>query len=86
MYKDDKLNKEENMKKILLCLVVFTITGCQALPPQQCSATARIGGQDVTVPVYGIKKVANQTQYYAGNPFGWKWVSKSNFTESTCTK
>jgi len=86
MYKKDKLNKDEIMKKIFLCLVLSALAGCQALPPQECSATARIGGQDVTVPVYGVKKVANQTQYYAGNPFGWKWVSKSNFTESTCAK
>lgn len=74
------------MKKILLCLVVSALSGCQALPPQQCSAIARIVGQDVSVPIFGIKKVANQTQYYAGNPFGWKWVSKSNFTEITCQK
>jgi hypothetical protein len=76
----------EIMKRILLCLALSALAGCQALPPQQCSATARIGGQDVNVPIYGVKKVANQTQYYAGNPFGWKWVSKSNFTESTCQK
>jgi len=68
------------MKKIMLCLVVSALGGCQALPPQQCSATARIGGQDVSVPIYGIKKVANQTQYYAGNPFGWKWVSMNPAT------
>lgn len=72
------------MKSILLCMVFSALAGCQSLPPQQCSATARIGGQDMTVPIYGVKKVANQTKYYAGNPFGWKWVSKSNFTESTC--
>lgn len=74
------------MKKTLLCIVACALAGCQTLPSQQCSAIARIGGQDVNVPVYGVKKVANQTKYYAGNPFGWKWVSKSNFSQSTCEK
>lgn len=74
------------MKKILLFLAVVAVSGCQTLPPQKCTATARIGGQDVIVPIYDIKTEANQTKYYAGNPFGWKWVSKSNFTESTCQK
>ncbi|UIL51506.1 cor protein [Pantoea agglomerans] len=74
------------MKKILLLVVAATLAGCQTLPPVKCSATARIGGQDVKVPIYGVKSVASQTKYYAGNPFGWKWVSKSNFTQSTCDK
>nr|WP_243234768.1 cor protein [Pantoea sp. EKM20T] len=74
------------MKKILLLAAALVLAGCQTLPPVKCSAIARIGGQDVNVPVYGVKTEANQTKYYAGNPFGWKWVSKSNFTESTCEK
>lgn len=74
------------MKSKLLVVVVMLLAGCQALPPVKCSATARIGGQDVAVPIYGVKTVAGQTKYYAGNPFGWKWVSKSNFTHSTCEK
>lgn len=74
------------MKKILLLVVAAALTGCQTLPPVKCSATARIGGQDVMVPIYGVKTEANQTKYYAGNPFGWKWVSKSNFSQSTCGK
>lgn len=74
------------MKKILLLVVALVLAGCQTLPPVKCSAIARIGGQNVNVPVYGVKTEANQTKYYAGNPFGWKWVSKSNFAESTCEK
>ncbi|MDI6634385.1 phage exclusion lipoprotein Cor [Pantoea dispersa] len=74
------------MKTIILFVAVALLSACQTLPPPQCKATARIGGQDTTVPIYGIRKQANQTQYYAGNPFGWKWVSANNFVSSTCEK
>ncbi|HCP24931.1 phage exclusion lipoprotein Cor [Pantoea ananatis] len=74
------------MRAIIMLAVLFITSGCQSLPPVQCNATATVGGQDTTVQVYGIRKQANQTQYYAGNPFGWKWVSKNNFTYSTCDK
>lgn len=74
------------MKTILLMFVSACLAGCQTLPPVKCDAIARIGGQDVTVPIYDIKTEANQTKYFAGNPFGWKWVSKSNFSQSTCQK
>lgn len=74
------------MKKNLLLIVTLVLTGCQTLPPQQCTANAKIGGQDTTVSIYGVRKQANQTQYYAGTPFGWKWVSANNFTSSTCDK
>lgn len=74
------------MKKIMLIALAFAASGCQSLPPQQCTAVASIGGQDTSVPIYGIRKQANQTQFYAGNPFGWKWVSANNFKSSTCDK
>ncbi|MBW1213666.1 phage exclusion lipoprotein Cor [Pantoea allii] len=74
------------MKLIAVLFTLLFISGCQTLPPVQCTATASIGGQDTTVQIYGVRKQANQTQYYAGNPFGWKWVSKTNFTQSTCEK
>ena len=74
------------MKSILILIAVMAVAGCQSLPPQQCTATAMVGSQETTVAVYGVRKVANQTQYYAGNPFGWKWVSKANFISDTCSK
>lgn len=74
------------MKKILLVMAFTTLAGCQALPPVKCTAITRIGGQDVNVPIYDVKTEASQTKYFAGNPFGWKWVSKSNFSQSTCQK
>lgn len=74
------------MKKIMLFLSAIVISGCQALPEQQCTAVANVGGQTTSVPIYGVRKQANQTQFYAGNPFGWKWVSANNFKSSTCMK
>ncbi|MDF7657647.1 cor protein [Erwiniaceae bacterium L1_54_6] len=72
------------MKKVLMLIGVLAASGCQTLPLQQCTGTAMIGGQETTVPIYGVRKVANQTQFWAGNPFGWKWVSANNFAKSTC--
>jgi len=74
------------MTKYFALAAVALLAGCQSLPPQKCTATAMIGSQETTVPIYGVMTVANQKQYYAGNPFGWKWVSKSNFTRDTCSK
>lgn len=74
------------MRAIIMLAVLFITSGCQSLPTVQCTATAKIGGQDTTVQVYGVRTQANQTQYYAGHPFGWKWVSKNNFSQSTCEK
>jgi len=74
------------MKNIILFFAVIVVAGCQSLPPPVCTAIANIGGQETTVSIYGVRKQANQTQYYAGAPFGWKWVSATNFTSSTCSK
>jgi len=74
------------LKLFIPLIMALLMSGCQTLPPQQCSATANIGGQETTVAIYGIRKQANQTQYYAGNPFNWRWVSKNNFISSTCDK
>ncbi|WP_455852680.1 phage exclusion lipoprotein Cor [Pantoea endophytica] len=74
------------MKFIFVAILTALLSACQSMPPQKCTATAIIGGQETTVSVYGVRTQTNQTQYYAGNPFGWKWVSKSNFTKSTCER
>ncbi|MFU0448671.1 phage exclusion lipoprotein Cor, partial [Pseudocitrobacter faecalis] len=49
-----------------------------------CSGIALVGGQENTVQIYGVRKQNNQTQYRAGHPFGWHWVSKNNFISTTC--
>ncbi|MDR3431034.1 MAG: cor protein [Rouxiella aceris] len=76
-------------KPLVVATLVMAISGCAGLLEKQapiCSGTALIGGQETTVQIYGIRHIANQTQYRAGEPFGWHWVSKTNFTSTTCAK
>ncbi|HAS1493283.1 TPA: cor protein, partial [Enterobacter hormaechei] len=42
------------------------------------------GGQESSVQIYGVRKQNNQTQYRAGYPFNWTWVSANTFTSTTC--
>lgn len=74
------------MTKIIFLIPAAALFGCQTLPEPKCTGTSIIGGQGTTVQIYAVRKQANQTQYYAGNPFGWKWVSKNNFTSTTCER
>ncbi|KNC88313.1 phage exclusion lipoprotein Cor [Trabulsiella odontotermitis] len=74
-------------KLLLFAAVSFMLTGCAGVPEKQtpvCQGTAIIGGQETTVEIYGMRKVGAQTQYRAGPPFSWHWVSKNNFTSTTC--
>lgn len=85
-------SKGENkgMKRLaVLLLVSASITGCAGVLEKQepiCYGTALIAGQETSVPIYGVRKQVEQTQYRAGGPFGWRWVSKTNFTRTTCEK
>ncbi|EJF31680.1 MULTISPECIES: hypothetical protein [Enterobacteriaceae] len=73
--------------KLLAISSVMYLSGCAGLIEKQepiCTAQANIGGTETAVQIYGVRKTAGQTQYKVGYPFNWKWVSKSNFTASTC--
>lgn len=73
--------------KLLAISSVIYLSGCSGFIEKQepiCTAQANIGGTDTTVQIYGVRKTLDQTQYKAGYPFNWKWVSKSNFIASTC--
>ncbi|WP_228057760.1 phage exclusion lipoprotein Cor [Enterobacter asburiae] len=79
------------MKKILgSLLIVCLLSACSAnifekqLPV--CEAVTLLGGQEQTVQIYGVRQVANQVEYKAAYPFSWRWISKNNFTRSTCLK
>ncbi|WP_413529752.1 phage exclusion lipoprotein Cor [Rahnella inusitata] len=78
------------MTKIMMAIgLAVLVSGCSGILDKQqavCSGTALIGGQETPVQIYGVRKVANQTQYQAGDPFGWRWVSKTNFIRTTCDK
>jgi len=78
------------MKNILMVLtIVLLASGCAGVLEKQepvCAGTALIGGQETAVQIYGVRQVGSQTQYKAGDPFGWRWVSKTNFSRTTCDK
>lgn len=87
-----KHSKGDNkgMKRLVAVLLVsIAITGCAGVLEKQepiCYGTALIAGQETSVPIYGVRKQVEQTQYRAGGPFGWRWVGKNNFTRTTCDK
>ncbi|WP_454834518.1 phage exclusion lipoprotein Cor [Rahnella aceris] len=78
------------MTKIMMAIgLAVLVSGCSGILEKQhpvCSGTALIGGQETSVQIYGVRQVAHQTQYQAGYPFGWRWVSKTNFIRTTCDK
>ncbi|HCI6737364.1 TPA: cor protein [Klebsiella quasipneumoniae subsp. quasipneumoniae] len=78
----------KNLLALTVCCFVLSACSGPLLEKQKpvCEASAMLGGQQQTVQIYGVRKVANQTEYRAGYPFNWRWVSKGNFTASTCEK
>lgn len=75
------------MKKFMLVILSsLFLFSCAEKQPPICEASAMIGGVNHSVQVYGVRVVANQTEYKAGYPFNWRWVNKRNFTSSTCSK
>ncbi|MCW4971437.1 cor protein [Enterobacter hormaechei] len=76
------------MKNIIFCLsLAFLLSGCAGVIERQhpvCSGIALVGGHESSVQIYGVRKQNNQTQYRAGYPFNWNWVSANTFTSTTC--
>lgn len=77
------------MNRIIgISLLSFLLAGCSGILEKQepvCQGTALIGGQETTVQIYGVRKVADQTQFKAGDPFGWRWVGVNNFSNNNCS-
>ncbi|HAU4699608.1 TPA: cor protein [Citrobacter freundii] len=73
------------MIPVIVCLVLSACSG-PALEKQKpvCQAEFAPGGLPQSVQIYGVRKIANQTEYRAGYPFNWRWVNKNNFTSSNC--
>ncbi|MCC2944636.1 cor protein [Citrobacter portucalensis] len=78
------------MGKLSFLFAAFLLlTGCSGVLEKQepiCDGLALIGGQESLVHIYGVRKVASQTQYRAGYPFNWQWVGKNNFISTSCNK
>lgn len=77
-----------NMKYVALLISILFISACSGVLKKEqpiCTGTVLIGGQESSVNIYKVRKVAGQTQYKAGYPFNWQWVGKNNFIRTTCT-
>lgn len=77
------------MLRISILFSVALMSGCSGILEKQdpmCHGTAIISGKETSVQIYGVRKQVNQTQYKAGYPFNWQWISKNNFTRTTCDK
>lgn len=74
------------MQKTIIIILALAVSACAAIEKENpvCTATANIGGSGLSVNVYDVRKVLSRTEYRAGYPFNWRWVSKSNFISSTC--
>ncbi|MDI7491670.1 cor protein [Cronobacter dublinensis] len=74
------------MKKLTIVLCAFFLAACSGIEKQTpvCTATAIIGGKESSINIYGVRKMSERKEFKAGYPFNWRWVSKSNFTSSTC--
>lgn len=75
------------MKYAMLLFTILLISSCSNTFNKEqpvCTGVAFIGGQESSVNIYNIRKVAGQTQYKAGYPFNWQWVGKNNFIRTTC--
>ena len=77
------------MYKLSIILGVLLVSGCSGFFEKQepvCEGVALLSGKETTLQIYAIRKQANQTQYKAGYPFNWQWVSKNNFSRTSCDK
>ncbi|CAH0198056.1 hypothetical protein SRABI13_01655 [Erwinia aphidicola] len=75
-------------KSLIVFLMIF-LTGCSGFLEKQqpvCEGVALLSGKETTVQIYAVRQQANQTQYKAGYPFNWQWVSKNNFSRTSCDK
>lgn len=77
------------MIKSAVLIGVFLLSGCNGFLERQkpvCEGVALLSGKETTVQIYAVRHQANQTQYKAGYPFNWQWVSKNNFSRTSCDK
>lgn len=76
------------MKRLIISMAIaLMLSGCAGVLEKQepiCSGTAYMGDHENNVMIYDVRKQNNQTQYRAGYPFNWRWVSANTFTSTTC--
>ena len=68
-------------------LVSLMASGCASNTPPLCYNEAVVMKNRVTVPVFGIRKPVSTTEYLSGGNFGYQWVERSAFTDtSSCDR
>jgi uncharacterized protein YcfL len=68
-------------------LVSILASGCASNTPPLCYNGAVVMKSRVAVPVFGIRKPVSTTEYLSGGSFGYQWVERSAFTDtSSCDR
>ncbi|WKW40765.1 phage exclusion lipoprotein Cor [Kosakonia cowanii] len=68
-------------------LVSILAAGCASNTPPLCYNEAVVMKNRVSVPVFGIRKPVSTTEYLSGGNFGYQWVERSAFTDtSSCDR
>lgn len=70
-----------------IVLVSLMASGCASNTPPQCYNEAVVMKNRVSVPVFSIRKPVSTTEYLSGGSFGYQWVERSAFTDtSSCDR
>jgi len=64
-------------------LVSLMASGCASNTPPRCYNEAVVMKNRVSVPVFGIRKPVSTTEYLSGGSFGYQWVERSAFTDTS---
>lgn len=64
-------------------LVSLMASGCASNTPPLCYNEAVVMKKRVSVPVFGIRKPISTTEYLSGGSFGYQWVERSAFTDTS---
>lgn len=64
-------------------LASAVISGCASNTPPLCYNEAVVMKHKVSVPVFGIRKQVRTTEFLSGGDFGYQWVERSAFTDTS---
>lgn len=64
-------------------LVSLMASGCASNTPPLCYNEVVVMKKRVSVPVFGIRKPVSTTEYLSGGSFGYQWVERSAFTDTS---
>ena len=64
-------------------LVSLMASGCASNTPPLCYNEAVVMKKRVSGPVFGIRKPVSTTEYLSGGSFGYQWIERSAFTDTS---